>query len=59
VQTRLLNKQWFKKVDALEEFTNYWSYGRGLGSMPSHNIYVPVAQTIMPRPKFSDYSKED
>ena len=27
--------------------------------MPEHNIYVPVTSTIMPRPKFRDYSKED
>lgn len=27
--------------------------------MPMHNIYVPVLQTIMPKPKFRDYNKED
>jgi hypothetical protein len=39
--------------------TNYWSYGRGLHAMPKHNIYVPVQNNIMPRPKFRDYDKED
>ena len=24
-----------------------------------HNIYVPVSSTIMPRPKFRDFNKED
>ena len=28
-------------------------------SMPQHNIYIPVSNTIMPRPKFRDYDKED
>jgi hypothetical protein len=42
VQKQLIYKSWFKKVDALEMFTNYWSYGRGLHAMPKHNIYVPV-----------------
>jgi hypothetical protein len=27
--------------------------------MPSHNIYVPVAHTIMPRPKLYNMTKED
>jgi len=27
--------------------------------MPTHNIYVPVTQTIMPKPRFRDYNKED
>jgi hypothetical protein len=54
-----LRKEWFKKVDALEMFVDYWSYGRGLTSMPAHNIYVPVSNTIMPRPKFRDYNKDD
>jgi hypothetical protein len=27
--------------------------------MPTHNIYVPVANPIMPIPKFRDYDKED
>lgn len=27
--------------------------------MPTHNIYVPVTHTIMPRPKLRDYDKED
>ena len=59
VHEKLLAKEWFKKVDAFEMFTNYWSYGRGLHAMPTHNIYVPVTQNIMPRPKFRDYDKED
>ena len=59
VHSKLINREWFKKVDALEQFTDYWSFGRGMNSMPSHNIYVPVSHTIMPRPKLFDTSKDD
>ena len=59
VHEALMSKQWFKKVDALEMFTNFWSIGRGLHAMPLHNIYVPVTQTIMPKPKTSGYDKTD
>ena len=27
--------------------------------MPKHNIYVPVTNTIMPRPQFRHYEKDD
>ena len=59
VRSHLMRKEWFARVDALEMFTNYWSYGRNLGSMPTHNIYVPVRHTILPRPKFRDYDVDD
>lgn len=55
----LMDKQYFKKVDALEMFTDYWSYGRSMKSMPMHNLYVPTAHTIMPRPKFKEYDIKD
>jgi hypothetical protein len=55
----LIEKKWFKKVDAMELFTDYWTYGKNLGSMPTHNVYVPVTTNIMPRPRFRDYSKND
>ena len=43
----------------MELFTDYWTYGRSLASMPTHNVYVPVTTNIMPRPRFRDYSKND
>ena len=54
-----MNKTWFKKVDAFELFSNFWSYGRGVSSMPQHGIYVPVRHTILPRPNMRDYNKQD
>jgi len=47
----LLEKQWFKKVDALELFGEFQDYGRGGKWIPKHNAYTP-APTIMPIPKF-------
>lgn len=58
VHKYLLDKKWFKKVDALECFSNYQEFGRGAKYMPKHNIFVP-GPSIMPRPKFRDYDKED
>lgn len=51
---------WFKKVDALEEFTDLWTWGRSLTQPPKeHNVYVPVTQTILPRPRLTDDWKQD
>lgn len=38
---------------------DFYNYGRGPKFMPAHNVYLPSKHTIMPRPKFRDYSKED
>ena len=54
-----MNKTWFKKVDALELFSNFWSYGRGVSSITEQPMYVPVRHNILPRPKTRDYNKED
>jgi hypothetical protein len=59
VQTKLLKKEWFTKVEAFEDVTDFWNIGKGKGRVPEVGIYVPVAYTIMPRPKFRDYSKDD
>lgn len=57
VRTKLLSKEWFTKVEALEDCTDYWEHGVGPGRIPDVNVYVPVTHTIMPRPKFRDYNK--
>lgn len=54
-----MEKKHFTKVEALEMFTNFWSFGRGVSYFPRHNIYVPTPDTIMPRPKFVDMDKWD
>ena len=36
-----------------------WFHGRTLGTMPSHNSYIPIANTILPRPKFASYNSDD
>ena len=58
VQRALINKELFKKVDALEYFGDHMDYGRGPKFAPKHNAYTP-APTIMPIPKFVNYDKED
>lgn len=55
----MLEKEWFKKVDAFEEFTDYWAFGRGIKSFPTRGVYYPVRSNIMLRPKFRNYDKED
>jgi len=55
----MLKKTWFTKVEALEQYTDTWSVGKNIADMPTHNIYVPVENPIMPIPKFRDYDKED
>jgi len=59
VNQALLEKRWFTKVEALEIFTNLWTLPKKNANMPTHNIYVPTANTLMPIPKFRDYNKED
>jgi len=46
-------------VAALEEVTDFWQYGKGKEILKDQPVYLPVRHTIMPRPKFRDYSKED
>ena len=38
---------------------DFFNYGRCPKFIPRHNMYMPVQHTIMPRPKFRDYNKED
>jgi|TARA_B110000285_G_C15135933_1_gene626901 hypothetical protein len=40
-------------------FTNFWVLPKKKANMPTHNIYVPTKNTLMPIPKFRDYDKED
>ena len=54
-----MNKEWYTKVQALESFSDYWNYGRSITAMPDHNIYIPVKNTIMPKPSFFGFDKQD
>jgi hypothetical protein len=59
VNEALVDKKYFTKVEALEQFMDLYFFGRKMGIVPTHNTYVPVSNNIMPRPKFRDYDKED
>lgn len=55
----LLERDWYKLVDALEEFTDFWNYGRDMFKQPLYNSYVPARTTIMNRPKLNDDKNDD
>ena len=59
VNSAMVEKRWFTKVEALEMFTLLDTLGKKKANMPMHNVYVPTKNTIMPIPKFRDYDKED
>ena len=50
-----LDKAVFSLVECLESVTSYWGY-KNPYSIPSHNVYIPTAKTITPRPKLDDDS---
>lgn len=58
-QSCLTQRTWFTKVQALEQFTDLTTMGKGVAYRPTHTEYIPMQHNIMPRPKFRDYDKED
>lgn len=56
---KLLEKEWYTKVEALESLTDFWTYGKGPGRFADNNIYIPVTHTMMQRPKFRNYERYD
>ena len=54
VQTALLDKKHFTFVDAIEEHMDFWEVGRDLFHLPTHNVYIPVRNTIMKKPLMGD-----
>lgn len=59
IKAYLLDKQWYKLVDALEEVTNYWSFGRDFTTMPTYNTYVPTRTHILDKPDMLDGENDD
>jgi len=59
IKSFLLDKTWYKLVDALEEVTNFWSYGRDLTTMPTYNTYMPSRHHIMAKPDLNDEKAND
>ena len=54
-----MDKSWFKLVDALEEVTNFWSYGREMFRAPATNVYLPTRHSVFPRPFLGDEKEDD
>lgn len=46
----MINRKYFRFVDALEETIDLWHYGKNILDAPTYNTYVPVRHTIMPKP---------
>jgi hypothetical protein len=59
VQAYLLDRTWFKVVDALEEVVDYWQYGRDIVTMPAYNVYMPTRNSVFPRPNLLDDRADD
>jgi len=59
IKAYLLDKTWYKLVDALEEVTNFWSFGRDFTTMPTYNVYVPTRNHILDKPNMLDGENDD
>lgn len=59
IKAYLLDRRWYKLVDALEEVTNFWSYGRDFTTMPTYNTYMPTRTHLMDKPDMMDPEKDD
>jgi hypothetical protein len=59
VKAYLLDKEWYKLVDCLEEVSNFWSYGRDWATMPAYNTYMPTRTHLMDKPDMLDGEKDD
>lgn len=55
----MLDRTWYKLVDALEEVTNFWSFGRDFTTMPTYNVYVPTRNHILDKPDMLDAQADD
>lgn len=55
----LVDKEIYSLVEALEDFTDYWTLGITMRKMPLHGAYIPVRTNIMTRPKFRNYDLDD
>jgi len=49
----------YKLVDALEDVTDYWSFGRNFTTMPTYNVYIPTRHHLMDKPDMMDAQADD
>jgi hypothetical protein len=54
-----MDRDTYKVVDALEEVTNFWSYGRNIVDVPVYNTYMPTRYHIMNKPDMMDSQADD
>ena len=54
-----MDRKIYSKVDALEEVTNFWGYGKSMFTIPTYNVYVPTRYHTINRPNLLDDSNDD
>lgn len=59
VQEHLVKGKWYTLVDALDDTLDTWTYQRSMFDWPTHNTYIPVRHTIMPKPEMWDNFGDD
>jgi hypothetical protein len=59
IKAYLLDREWYKLVDCLEEVTNFWNYGRDFTTMPTYNTYMPTRTHLMDKPDMMDAENDD
>ena len=58
MQDKLVKRQWYTWVDALDETLDMWHPGRNMYDMPTVNSYIPVRHTLMRKPKLDSDENE-
>jgi hypothetical protein len=59
IKTYLMDREWYKLVDCLEDVSDFWSYGRDFTTMPTYNTYMPTRTHIMDKPDMMEPEKDD
>lgn len=53
-----MSRKHYCLIDVLDDTINMLEFGRNMYDMPTHNSYVPVRHTIMPKPTLVDSAQE-
>lgn len=54
-----MNREWFTLVDALENVTDFWFYGRDFYSIPDIAMYIPNSNTLINKPSMIDNHEDE
>ena len=59
IKSALLNRKWFTLVDALENVTDFWFYGKDYHTLPDIAMYIPNKHTLINRPSMIDNDENE